>query len=220
MAELLLLHTVETLRSLFDRLVEQRAPGLRRQHLVVPGLLELARAAVPAGELRAAVEAELAPWAGPDRVLLCTCSSIGAAAEKAGTALGLPALRVDRPMAEAAVDAGERLLVAATLESTLGPTLALIDEVARLRGRRVRCRTCVCPAAWERMEAGDREGSYRMVAEAIRRELGDAQAVVLAQASMAPVAGLCRDLPVPVLSSPESGVARAVAWCQSAGRSC
>jgi Asp/Glu/hydantoin racemase len=37
-----------------------------------------------------------------------------------------------------------------------------------------------------------------------------ADVVVLAQASMAPAAGLLADLPVPVLTSPRSAVARAV----------
>lgn len=218
MTELLLLHTVESLQPLFERLVQERAPDLPRQHRLAPELLQLAREGASAAELKAAVETRLASWMRGDQVLLCTCSSIGAAAEAAGSALGLRALRVDRPMAETAVETGERLLVAATLESTLGPTLALLEEVARERRRPLKCRSCLCPEAWERMASGDHQSACRLVAETICRERGDAQAVVLAQASMAPAAAWCSDLPVPVFSSPASGVDRAVAWCRAAGK--
>jgi hypothetical protein len=66
-----------------------------------------------------------------------------------------------------------------------------------------------CLAAWELFEAGDVAGYHRAIAEHVRA-LSDVDAVVLAQASMAPAAGLLAGYAVPVLTSPRTAVERAV----------
>ena len=74
-------------------------------------------------------------------------------------AAGVPVLRVDRPMAAAAVAAGPRVVVLATVESTLGPTVALVEEEAAPRGLPGR-RTHPAgrPAPGTHFEAGDMDG--------------------------------------------------------------
>ncbi|MFI9045748.1 aspartate/glutamate racemase family protein [Streptomyces sp. NPDC053427] len=201
---LTLLHTSPVHVPVFDALRDEEAPGLALRHLVRPELLERAREQGPdavAEEVAAALSG--AARAGA-RAALCTCSTIGSVAEAAGAALGLPVLRVDRPMAAAAVAAGPRIVVLAALESTLGPTRDLIAEEAERAGREVRVRTVLVPGAWERFEAGDTEGYLEAVAAAAR-EVPAADAIVLAQASMAPAAGRLTG-GVPVLSSPRPGL--------------
>lgn len=139
------------------------------------------------------------------RAVLCTCSTIGAVAERVGAEVGVPVLRVDRPMAAAAVAAGPRIVVIAALESTLEPTAALIREEAA--GRPVEVRTRVAEGAWERFEAGDTDGYVRAVA-AVADRVTHADAIVLAQASMAPARHLATTA-VPVLASPAPGLAAA-----------
>ncbi|WP_203779498.1 aspartate/glutamate racemase family protein, partial [Actinoplanes philippinensis] len=120
------LHTAEvhvaTFRGLFAELAP---PGLADLHLVDEALLADARrtGSAPglAGRLR-----ELAA-AGAD-LIVCTCSTIGADAE--ATPAGVPVVRLDRPMAEAAVAMGDRIAVVATVESTVEPTMALIRATA------------------------------------------------------------------------------------------
>ncbi|MGW3320067.1 aspartate/glutamate racemase family protein, partial [Streptomyces fungicidicus] len=136
-----------------------------------------------------------------------TCSTSGAAAAAAASAAGVPVLRVDRPMAAAAVAAGARVVVLAALESTLRPTVALIEEEALRVGRSAEVRTVLVPGAWERFDAGDAAGYVRRVAHAADAVTG-ADVIVLAQASMASAETLVTTS-VPVLSSPRPGLAAA-----------
>ncbi|CAM5321577.1 hypothetical protein SALBM311S_05795 [Streptomyces alboniger] len=164
-------------------------------------------------DVRAALERAVALGA---RVVLCTCSSIGGVAEAAAPAVGVPVLRVDRPMASAAVAVGPRIVVLATVDSTLGPTAALIEEEARRAGHPVAVRGRLVAGAWQRFEAGDIEGSLRLVAAAADEET-DADVIVLAQVSTASARHLMATT-TPVLSSPRLGLA-AGAEAMAAGRS-
>ncbi|MGX5187406.1 aspartate/glutamate racemase family protein [Streptomyces avermitilis] len=208
-ATLALLHTSPAHVPVFDALRDEGHPGLELTHFVAGELLARARAEGPeavADEVRAALDRAVAAGAG---AVLCTCSTIGAVAEAAGA--DVPVLRVDRPMAAAAVAAGPRIVVVATVESTLEPTVALVEEEAA--GRPVDIRTLLVADAWARFEAGDTDGYVRAVAEAADT-VADADAIVLAQASMAPAQHLTTTT-VPVLSSPRPGLAAAAAAARS-----
>jgi hypothetical protein len=123
---------------------------------------------------------------------------------------GKGVIRVDRPMAEAAVAMGSRIIVAAALESTIGPTSELIQSVAAEQGRAVSIRPLLCAGAWERFEAGDQAGYWQAVADTLRRDGLDGDVIVLAQASMAGAAALLADHPLPILSSPRMGLEAAL----------
>ena len=130
---LALLHTSPAHIPVFDALRDEDHQGLELRHFVDEELLARARREGPeavAGAVRDALDEAVAAGA---RAVLCTCSTIGAVAERAGARIGVPVLRADRPMAAAAVAAGPRVVVAATLESTLGPTVALVEEEGRRR---------------------------------------------------------------------------------------
>ncbi|MGW2783087.1 aspartate/glutamate racemase family protein [Streptomyces populi] len=200
-----LLHTSSAHVPVFDALRDADHPDLELRHLVDEELLARARREGPdavAGEVRTLLVSAVADGA---RVVLCTCSTIGAVAER--TDAGVPVLRVDRPMAAAAVAAGPRVVVLATVASTLGPTLALVEEEARRAGLPVEARTALVDDAWALFEAGDTEGCARAVADAADA-VADADAIVLAQASMTAAERLTTT-PVPVLSSPRPGLAAA-----------
>jgi hypothetical protein len=206
---LALLHTSPAHVPVFDALRDEDHQGLELRHFVDEELLARARREGPeavAGAVRAALDEAVAEGA---RAVLCTCSTIGAVAEAAGVHVGVPVLRVDRPMAATAVAAGPRVVVAATVESTLNPTVALVAEEARRTGRPVDVRTLLVDGAWARFEAGDIEGSARLVAAAADA-VTDADAIVLAQASMTPAQHLTTTA-VPVLSSPRPGLAAGAA---------
>ncbi|MFJ4499989.1 aspartate/glutamate racemase family protein [Streptomyces sp. NPDC088864] len=213
---LALLHTSPVHVPVFDALRDAHHPGLPLRHVVREELLAGAAARGPeavVGEVTALV-AELA--AGGAAAVLCTCSTIGAVAEAAGSALAVPVLRVDRPMAAAAVRLG-RVTVLATLASTLAPTRALLAEEARaagLPGGDVR--TVLVEGAWERFAAGDHDGCLDLVAAAADAVTG-ADVIVLAQGSMA-AATARTTTALPVLSSPRPGLAAAVAAATRAAR--
>ncbi|MEU9517130.1 aspartate/glutamate racemase family protein [Streptomyces sp. NPDC048224] len=208
---LALLHTSAVHVPVFDALRDAAHPGLELRHHVDAGLLERARGEGPdavAGAVATLLRRAVADGA---RAVLCTCSTIGGVAETAGAAVGVgvPVLRVDRPMAAAAVAVGPRVLVLAALESTLAPTAALVEEEARRAGRPVEVRTRLVGGAWQRFEAGDTDGYLRRVTEAADSVTG-ADVIVLAQASMAP-AREATTVRVPVLASPGPGLSAAAA---------
>ncbi|MDX3382345.1 aspartate/glutamate racemase family protein [Streptomyces niveiscabiei] len=206
---LALLHTSPVHIPVFDALRDEHHPDLTLRHHVDETLLARARAEGPAAVAPAVRDAlERAVAEGVDAVL-CTCSSIGGVAEEQGAGLAVPVVRVDRPMAAEAVAAGDKVVVLGTVASTLGPTAALVGEEAG--GRPVTVRTVLAEGAWELFEAGDAQGYARAVADAVDAVTG-ADAIVLAQASMAPAQGLARTA-VPVFSSPRPGLAAAAARC-------
>ncbi|WP_405015613.1 arylsulfatase [Kitasatospora sp. NBC_01539] len=228
-----LLHTSPVHVATFDALGAELAPGLRLEHRVAEHVLERARRDGPAavaGDIGALVDDLVAAGA---TAVLCTCSTVGAVAEAVAACADrsdapVPVLRVDRPMAAAAVAAGPapaeggpatsgpRIAVVAALSDTVGPTVALIEEEAARSGRSVAVTVTVVDGAWERFEAGDREGYLAAVREAAGR-LADADVIVLAQASMAEVAEGWSGA-VPLLCSPRPGLLAAAALA-SAGPS-
>ena len=205
---LALLHTSPLHIPVFDALRDEDHPGLELRHLVAPELLARARDEGPeavAEDVTAALH-RAAANAGV-RAVLCTCSTIGEVAERAAGEVAVPVVRGDRPMAAAAVAAGPRITVLATVESTLAPTLALIEDEARRANRPVRAHAQVVPDAWTRFEAGDTEGCARLVATTADT-VTDTDVIVLAQASMTAATELTATT-VPILSSPRPGLAAA-----------
>jgi hypothetical protein len=199
-----LLHTSPVHVATFDALVDEETPGVALVHVVREDLLARARDHGP--EAVAAQVAEAVRGLSTDAVL-CTCSTIGAVAERVDA--GVPVLRVDRPMAAAAVESGGMVVVLAALESTLAPTLALLAEEAARAGTSPQIEASVVAGAWDQFEAGDTEGYVALVRAAVELVGTDATVVVLAQASMAPAADAAR-VGVPVLTSPRLGLRAAV----------
>ncbi|MFE6165763.1 aspartate/glutamate racemase family protein [Streptomyces sp. NPDC056486] len=214
---LALLHTSPVHIPVFEGLRDQDHPGFVLRHLVHEDLLARARAEGPDAVADDVQELLVRTVAEGASVVLCTCSTIGAVAETRAAAVGVPLVRVDRPMAAAAVAAGRAVAVVATLESTLGPTRALVEDEAARAGRPVDVTTVLVDSAWEKFEAGDREGHARLIADAVDA-LDGVDSVVLAQASMVEAADRT-SLPVPVISSPRPGLRAAVLRCVADAKS-
>ena len=142
--------------------------------------------------------------------MLCTCSTVGPGADDAAGLTATKVMRVDRPMAEAAVHAGARIGVAATVSTTLGPTLDLLSDAAAHAGKEIDLRPVVFEEARDKLMAGDTESYLSIIAEGLHRAAKDSDVIVLAQASMAPALKQCQDIEVPILTSPRSGLAAAI----------
>ncbi len=204
-ATLTFLHTAPVHIATFNRLLTELAPDIPARHIVDESLLREARESGVTESLAKRVE-QVVHDALHDgaKVVLCTCSTIGGCAESAG------ALRVDRPMAEAAVAMGPRILLAAALASTIGPTRDLLTAVATEHGQAIVIGELLCERAWSKFEQGDHDGYLREIAAGIRCTDG-CDVIVLAQTSMADATKHLSDFPVPVLSSPRLGLAAAIA---------
>jgi Asp/Glu/hydantoin racemase len=208
--KLALLHTSPVLAPLFAALCAKWMPEARIFHMVDESLI---KNTIQAGHLQKVTIRRLITTiesgfdAGADAVLV-TCSSIGPGVEIAQTLFDLPVIRVDEAMAQSAVQRGKRIGVVATLRTTLEPTTALVRRKARELGKDVEIVECLCEGAFEAVMAGDAATHDRIVGEALTDKMRGAEAIVLAQASMARVLeGLAPGVvKVPVLASPELGV--------------
>ncbi len=157
------LHTAEQHVATFEGLLAQQSPTTPRQHVVREDLLEHIRTQGDTPELHQHVFAAVNMLARDAEVIVCTCSSLGAIAENLD--LAIPVLRIDRALAEAAIKQGKRILVLATLESTVEPTSCLFSEINQQRGNQVDINIVLCKGAWEAFARGDSETYAKRIAE-------------------------------------------------------
>ena len=201
-----LLHTSATLVPVFQQLCAARLPGVDTFNIVDDSLIKdcIARGQLtPLTARRVLHHIESAEQAGADMILV-TCSSIGAAVEAAAPIIGVPVLRVDRPMADRAVSTGRRVGVIATLPTTLEPTADLIRRRAHEAARDVELTARLCEGAFDALMSGDAARHDAIVGQALAELATQVDVVVLAQASMARVVeGLPADVRrTPILASP------------------
>jgi hypothetical protein len=172
------------------------------------------REACDAGEvtqaLRQRVEETLLAASKQAAVVVCTCSSIGSVAEALDGRTEARMMRIDRPMAEEAVERGLCIIVAATLSSTLIPTRELIYSAARRVQKEVEVIDLLCDSAWRQFQMGNQRAYVREVDEQLQRMSTQGDVIVLAQASMARATESCPNLVLPVLTSPRSGLQAAL----------
>ncbi len=141
--------------------------------------------------------------------ILSACSSVGELVSRAAEQVSVPVVRIDDAMAEEAVKRGSSIGVAATLPTTLNPTMRLLRGKAELLGKSVELSPVLAEAAYQRLSEGDKEGHDALLANILERLARSVDVVVLAQASMARVIPrLPEALQEKFLSSPRSGVER------------
>jgi Asp/Glu/hydantoin racemase len=206
------IHTVAGLAQVFKDLSNELLPGTDVFHIVDESLLQntirsnqLSNTTIRRliGYLASAEEA------GAELVMV-TCSSVGPAVELGRSMVNIPVFRVDEPMADLAVQTGRVIGVAATLETTLNPTAALIKSKAAKAGKDVEVIPKLCAGAFEAVVSGDTARHDAIVSAGLRELMPRVDVIVLAQASMARVVqGLPeKDRRVPILSSPRLAVER------------
>jgi Asp/Glu/hydantoin racemase len=212
--KLAFVHTSHVLIPLFAKLAREILPEVEVFHLTDESLIRNTIAAqhlTKTTTRRLMKTIESAHEAGAGAVMV-TCSSIGEGVTVARMLFDFPVLRVDEPLAEAAVEIGGRVGVAATLRTTLEPTIALIEQTAARRGRKIEIVPSLAEGAFEAVLAGDTERHDALLIAALKELREKVDVIVLAQASMARVvAQLPGNGGPPILSSPELAV-------RSAGR--
>jgi Asp/Glu/hydantoin racemase len=205
LTKLAFIHTSHVLIPIFSTLARKLLPEVEIFHMTDESLIRNTIAAqnLTKTTIRRLVAMIGSAHEGGADAVMVTCSSIGPGVKVARQVYDFPVLRVDEPMAESAVKAGTRIGVAATLSTTLEPTIQLIEETAKSRGRAVEIVPSLCRGAFEAVLAGDTERHDSMVAEALASLQERADVIVLAQASMARVLSKLSPGGTPILSSPE-----------------
>jgi Asp/Glu/hydantoin racemase len=201
------LHTAQVHVGTFTELVGSRA-GTR--HVVDDSLLADARAHGVDDALRDRIVVRLREAAEGSGVVVCTCSTISGEAERLASHVSVPVIRIDRPLAEAAVAIGRRIAVVAAVESTVTPTSDLLHEVARQKGVELELLVIRCLDAWSHFERGDSHTYLQSIARDVTAFPDAIDVFLLAQASMAGATQYC-EVSVPVLSSPDLAVVAALA---------
>lgn len=205
------IHTSHVLIPVFSQLAKTMFPGVDVFHMTDESLIRntIQEERLTKTTIRRLVNmVESAHEAGADAVMV-TCSSIGPAVEAARQVLDFPIFRIDEAMAERAVSMGRRIGVAATLRTTLDPTLALLVTTAERAGKQVELVPRIAEGAFAAVMGGDTERHDRMVSEMLSDLKSEVDVVVLAQASMARVVPTLSAGGAPILTSPELAVRQA-----------
>jgi Asp/Glu/hydantoin racemase len=212
MRRVVLVHTVAGLVPIFQELAKGLPGDVKISNIVDESLLE---DAITAGGLtpsvkRRVVDHILSAADSGAVAVLATCSSIGPAVESASHLVGVPVLRIDEPMATAAIESGKRIGVLATVASTLNPTVDLLRRCAQGLEKDVEVVPALKDGAFTAMRSGDGARHDEIIREALMELAVEVDAIVLAQASMARAVATLEPgaLSAPVFSSPSSGMAR------------
>jgi len=206
------LHTAAVHVPSFTRIVRELAPSIQILHSVREDLFAQALADGHVTEAtRSGTQAEVQRLVAQGaRVVLCTCSTLGSAAEATPNVAGTRVIRVDRPMAERAATLGRPVLLVAATPTAMATAIALLRESTPTDAPAPARRELLCSAAWERFQAGDQAGYAAALAQQVDANAQPHDVVMLAQASMAPAAALISRSDVDVLTSPDVGVRAAL----------
>lgn len=203
------LHTSFALVDLLGQHFREQLPGTRVVNIVDDSLLDDVRKAghlTPSVTRRMVGYAQLAQSAGADAIFNC-CSSVGEAADVIREVVDIPVVKIDEKMAEESVVQGKKIAVIATVPTTLDPTIRLVKKKAHEQGRVVEIERHLVEGAFDILVSGDAVKHDQLVTSEIERASANSDVVVLAQASMSRLlGGLEGKVPVPVLTSPASGV--------------
>jgi len=208
--QLALIHTVTALVPVFAELTQRLLPGWETFNLVDESLL---RNTIRSGVLEPVTSRRLAGhvWSAVDagaEAVMVTCSSLGPAVDATVPLCPVRLFRVDEAMADAALAAGRRIGVLATLSTTLEPTRDLIARRARQQHKDIALSHAVCAGAFEHLQKGERDRHDEAIVAELARMAPVVDVVVLAQASMARVVEAMPGGGVTVLSSPRLAVER------------
>jgi Asp/Glu/hydantoin racemase len=211
-SKLAFVHTSHVLIPLFSKLASEIIPEVEIFHLTDESLIRntISAQRLTRSTTRRLVNTIETAYEGGAGAVMVTCSSIGRGVDVARMLFDFPLFRVDEAMAEAAVKIGGRIGVAATLRTTLDPTIALIEETASRAGRPVQIVPSLAEGAFEAVLAGNTDRHDALLVQALTGLRQKVDVIVLAQASMVRV---IPQIPghggPPILSSPELAIRQA-----------
>ena len=135
-------------------------------------------------------------------LLVVTCSTLTPWVKTLRSLLDTPVICIDDAMSRRAVELGSRILVMATAQSTVEPTMTNLREEADRVPKALELSSLVCGEAYAAVKKLDMETHDRLLKEQAASIRGQ-DVVVLAQASMAHLEEAIQDIcGCTVLSSP------------------
>lgn len=216
------MNIISSIRDLFAELL----PEVRLINIADSSLIEDVIAAggvTPRVVRRLVAYWQAAAQTGAD-LILNTCSSVGEVVELGQQFVDTPIVQIDHAMAEAAVryaGADETLSIGvlATLPTTLGPTVRLVQRKAAEAGRAVTVHEGLAAGAYQQLVDGDAAEHDRRIIAAAEGLADSVDLFLLAQASMGRMQeALAAATGRPVLTSPRLGVQAVAARLKELGQ--
>jgi Asp/Glu/hydantoin racemase len=138
--------------------------------------------------------------------ILYSCSAFGQSIKAAAMLLPIPVLRPNEAAIDAAIDAGPRIAVLSTFETTATLIKAEIEAAAKARNLTPTVDSRTVPGALEALQSGRPEEHDALIARAAA-ELPPCDVLMLSQFSMARAAAAIAPVEGrPVMTTPGSGV--------------
>ncbi len=201
-----LLHTVGFLADMFRNLFLETIPDVKSFHIVDEGILKQLLendGLTPAIVRRVAMQASLLMESGADLILF-TCSSTSPAVDTVRNLIDIPIMKIDDPLADKAIELGEKIGVITTAKTTLKPSIDLIHSRAAEKGKSVEIVSTLETEAFQARLKGNVGEHDRIVKGAIDKLSERCDVIVLAQASMAHMVEKTQgSFDIPILASPE-----------------
>ena len=156
-----------------------------------------------------------AELAGADAMMV-TCSSISEFVDYAQPFARIPVFKIDEPMFLEALSRGTKIGVAATVGTTLKPSLRQLKRLAEKNGKEVEIDSVLIEPAYQAFLQGNINLHNELIQNTLKELCDRNDAVCLAQASMLSVVQtMPEEYQRKILSSPASGVKRVVDYLRS-----
>jgi Asp/Glu/hydantoin racemase len=151
-----IIHTSFALVEVLGALVQELLPDVRCINIVDDSLLAdvMREGKVCTNVARRMCQYFLAAEEAKASVVLNACSTVSETVDIARSLLKIPIIKVDEPMAELAVQSGERIGVIATVPTTIGPTCRLIERKAKELKKQVAISSNLLEGGFELLMSG------------------------------------------------------------------
>ncbi|HEM7925326.1 TPA: aspartate/glutamate racemase family protein [Citrobacter farmeri] len=208
MKKIAMLHTSSATLAMMQQLIGDIMPEAEVMHLVEESMI---KQVMKAGGVTPNIAARIADYVriaekADCEIFITACSSIGTAVEQCQFMTPLQLARIDCAMVDKAISLGENIAVLATVATTMKPTLEYVQRKIQASGKLCSVTPILMEEAFHALLAGNMETHDRIVSEGLHSAYKQADVVMLAQASMARVLQQLPPPPVPVMTSPESGI--------------
>ena len=206
MKSIALIHTVKSVAASFD----EKVRAVLEEEVKIYNLLDDYLAIHPneVGEFTATNKTRLfydlknAELTGADLIVV-TCSTLTPIVEQIRPFLSVPVIAIDDAMGRMAVRTGERILILATAESAISPTLEKLKKEARSIRKDIRFETRVLKEAFQALKENDMK-KHDTLLLSLAESIKEVDCIVLAQASMAHLEKKIEEITgIRVLSSPD-----------------
>ena len=213
MKKIFAIHTSNVSYYDLKDLFSKYGPDVEYHNIVDDSLLDEVKAnghITPAIISRMCQYFKIAESLGAD-LIFNQCSSVGEAADIAAKCVNIPVVKIDEAMAEKAVSIGNKIAVIATVASTVAPSTRLVETKAKLLNKDCKVDPILVDGALDiLMKEKNVEKHNKLVIDAINSASEDHDVIVLAQGSMTAILPYLGETKVPVLTSPEIGVIKAI----------